>query len=123
VQGLGFTVPGPGFGVCWAPGAAQRPLAGLGPLARPRPRLPGPAPPPRAPAQPQAGSGAPGNLGLVKELTSHPAFNPANPNSCYSLYLAFARAAPSFHAADGSGYEFMGDAVLQVKGGGGVWGV
>jgi aminopeptidase N len=34
--------------------------------------------------------------------------------SCYSLFLGFARSPVNFHAADGSGYKFMGDAVLKV---------
>lgn len=62
----------------------------------------------------QAGSDAPGNVAAAKELSSHPAFVPTNPNCCYSLYLAFVRSAPNFHAADGSGYEFVADAVLTV---------
>jgi aminopeptidase N len=62
----------------------------------------------------QAGSGAAGNLTAVKDLTAHPAFAITNPNSCYSLYLGFARSAPNFHAADGSGYEFLADAVLKL---------
>ncbi|KAI8468066.1 MAG: hypothetical protein J3K34DRAFT_523265 [Monoraphidium minutum] len=63
----------------------------------------------------QSGSGAPGNVAAVKELLAHPAFMLSNPNSCYSLFLGFARSAPNFHAADGSGYEFLGDAVLQLN--------
>ena len=62
----------------------------------------------------QAGSDAPGNVAAARELASHPAFVPTNPNCCYSLYLAFVRSAPNFHAADGSGYEFVADAVLTV---------
>lgn len=62
----------------------------------------------------QAGSNSPGNLAAVRELVSHPAFHITNPNNCYSLFLAFARSPVNFHAADGSGYEFMGDSVLQV---------
>jgi len=62
----------------------------------------------------QAGCDAPGNVAAAKELSSHPAFLPTNPNCCYSLYLAFVRSAPNFHAADGSGYEFVADAVLTV---------
>ncbi|GBF99642.1 peptidase M1 family [Raphidocelis subcapitata] len=63
----------------------------------------------------QAGSGAPGNLSAVRSLLQHPAFAITNPNSCYSLFLGFARAAPNFHSKDGSGYEFLADAVLQVR--------
>ena len=35
--------------------------------------------------------------------------------SCYSLFLGFARSPVNFHAADGSGYKFMGDAILKVS--------
>ena len=51
---------------------------------------------------------------LVQALVDHPAFNINNPNNCYSLFLGFARSPVNFHAADGSGYAFMGDAVLRV---------
>jgi len=65
----------------------------------------------------QAGSAAPGNTPAVRALSeSHPAFVVTNPNSCYSLFLGFARSAPNFHAADGSGYRFMADAVMRVDG-------
>jgi len=63
----------------------------------------------------QAGSGVPGNADAVQKLSeSHPAFVVTNPNCCYSLYLGFARSAPNFHAADGSGYAFLADAVIRV---------
>jgi len=61
----------------------------------------------------QASSSAPGNVEEMKKLLQHPAFNITNPNNCYSLFLAFARS-PNYHVLDGSGYQFMGDAVLQV---------
>ncbi|KAG2500410.1 hypothetical protein HYH03_001981 [Edaphochlamys debaryana] len=64
----------------------------------------------------QATSNAPGNLALVKSLVDHEAFNITNPNNCYSLFLGFGRSPVNFHAADGSGYQFMGDAVLRVDG-------
>ncbi|KAI7843850.1 hypothetical protein COHA_002401 [Chlorella ohadii] len=62
----------------------------------------------------QAGSNAQGNLAAVKALVEHPSFHITNPNSCYSLFLGFARSPVNFHAADGSGYEFLGDMVLKV---------
>ncbi|GFH14567.1 uncharacterized protein HaLaN_10648 [Haematococcus lacustris] len=62
----------------------------------------------------QAMSNAPGNVSLAKQLVDHPAFNIGNPNNCYSLFLGFARSPVNFHAADGSGYEFMADSVLRV---------
>lgn len=36
----------------------------------------------------QAGSNAPSNLALVKQLESHPAFNINNPNNCYRCGIA-----------------------------------
>jgi hypothetical protein len=112
---------------CWEPGAARfwrhAPLPP--PAPSPRRDRPLPAPPPR---RPQAGSGAPGNLAAVQQLLEHPAFAITNPNSCYSLFLGFARSAPNFHAKDGSGYQFLADAVLKVGwgpmgGGAGLLGV
>ncbi|KAG2426781.1 hypothetical protein HXX76_012837 [Chlamydomonas incerta] len=64
----------------------------------------------------QAGSNAPGNLERVRALTSHPAFNVSNPNNCYALLLGFSHSPAHFHAADGSGYAFLADAVLRVDG-------
>lgn len=61
-----------------------------------------------------AGSNAPGNVSSVQELLTHPAFNISNPNSCYSLFLGFVRSSINFHAADGSGYEFIADSVLKL---------
>ena len=37
-----------------------------------------------------------------------------NPNSCYSLFLSFARSPVNFHAEDGSGYAWMADSILAV---------
>eukprot|EP00955_Chlamydomonas_euryale_P052981 355343-Chlamydomonas_euryale.AAC.8 len=65
-------------------------------------------------ALPQATSNAPGNLELVKSLEEHSAFNIHNPNNCYSLFLGFSRSPVNFHAADGSGYKWMADAVIKV---------
>jgi aminopeptidase N len=59
-------------------------------------------------------SNTPGNVAAVSALVEHPSFNISNPNNCYSLFLAFARSPVNFHAPDGSGYAFMGDAVLKV---------
>ncbi|KAK9846623.1 hypothetical protein WJX81_007796 [Elliptochloris bilobata] len=62
----------------------------------------------------QAGAHVPGNLGAVKGLLGHPAFALSNPNMCYALFLSFLRSTPNFHAADGSGYAFLADSILQV---------
>ncbi|KAL6767073.1 hypothetical protein ACKKBG_A38465 [Auxenochlorella protothecoides x Auxenochlorella symbiontica] len=62
----------------------------------------------------QAASNLPGNTAAVRTLMQHEAVKLSNPNTCYSLFLAFARSPVNFHAADGSGYEFMADSVLQI---------
>ncbi len=62
----------------------------------------------------QATSNAPGNLASVRALAAHPAFVITNPNACYSLFLGFARSPVNFHAADGTGYEYLADVVLQL---------
>ena len=56
-----------------------------------------------------------GNLGAVRGLLAHPAFAMSNPNMCYSMFLSFLRSTPTFHAADGSGYEFLADSILQAR--------
>eukprot|EP00775_Hariotina_reticulata_P008908 gene8909-9085_t len=61
----------------------------------------------------QAGCSMPGNVSRVQALMEHPAFHITNPNCCYSLFLGFARSV-NFHAADGSGYKFLGDAVIKL---------
>ena len=62
----------------------------------------------------QAGSNVPGNLPAVQALVNHSAFKITNPNNCYSLFLAFLRSPVNFHAANGSGYKFLADSILQV---------
>jgi aminopeptidase N len=61
----------------------------------------------------QAGCTLPGTLDRVKALTTHPAFTFKNPNKVRSLIATFCATNHSqFHAADGSGYAFLGDQVL-----------
>ena len=63
----------------------------------------------------QAGAALPNNVENVKRLTEHPAFDIKNPNKVYSLVGGFVGGTPTnFHAADGSGYEFLGDIVLKI---------
>ena len=65
----------------------------------------------------QAGSPLPGGLERVKALMQHPAFNLKNPNKVRSLVGAFAgQNLINFHAADGSGYRFLADLVIQLNG-------
>jgi aminopeptidase N len=60
----------------------------------------------------QAGCTLPGTLDRVKALTTHPSFTYKNPNKVRSLIATFcATNHGQFHAADGSGYTFLGDQV------------
>ena len=59
--------------------------------------------------QVQATSRRPGVLKEVKQLVGHPAFDLRNPNKVYSLLRAFGSNHVHFHAADGSGYQFLAE--------------
>ncbi len=63
----------------------------------------------------QTASNVKGNLHNVQQLLKHPAVNITNPNTCYSVFLGFARSPVNFHAEDGSGYKFMADSTLEVS--------
>ncbi|MDD2769503.1 MAG: aminopeptidase N [Methylococcus sp.] len=64
----------------------------------------------------QAGCHLPGTLESVKALTAHPDFDLRTPNRVRSLIGAFSQANPvNFHAADGSGYEFLGDQIVALN--------
>ncbi len=63
----------------------------------------------------QAASTLPGTLEQVKALQTHPAYDANNPNKIRSLIGRFAMAnLVNFHAADGSGYEFLTDFVIDL---------
>lgn len=62
----------------------------------------------------QAMSNKPGNLSRVKELMGHPSFSLKNPSSVRALITAFSRSLVNFHAADGSGYEWYTDMIIEV---------
>ncbi|PAA22577.1 aminopeptidase N [Pseudomonas fragi] len=65
----------------------------------------------------QAGSTLPGGLQRVRELMQHPAFTIKNPNKVRALVGAFAgQNLINFHAADGSGYRFLADLVIELNG-------
>jgi aminopeptidase N len=65
----------------------------------------------------QAGSPLPGGLARVKALMEHPAFTMKNPNKVRALIGAFAgQNLINFHAADGSGYRFLADLVIELNG-------
>ncbi|HEX7436393.1 MAG TPA: aminopeptidase N, partial [Caldimonas sp.] len=54
-------------------------------------------------------------FGRVQRLLRHPAFNIANPNRARSLIGAFCLGNPAgFHRADGAGYAFWADRVLEI---------
>ena len=56
-----------------------------------------------------------GAIERVRALYAHPDFDLRNPNRMRALIGAFASGNPvAFHAADGSGYAFLADAVLAV---------
>jgi aminopeptidase N len=63
----------------------------------------------------QATTRHPDTLARVVALMSDPAFSIRNPNKVRSLIGAFATGNPArFHAADGSGYAFLVDRVLEL---------
>lgn len=63
----------------------------------------------------QAMSSRDDTLSRVKDLMSHPLFTMRNPNKVRSLVGAFAMANPRhFHAADGSGYAFYTDRLIEL---------
>ncbi len=63
----------------------------------------------------QATSSLPDTLDNIKALMKHKLFDMKNPNKVRSLIGAFANGNPvNFHNADGSGYEFHADRVLEL---------
>ncbi|XP_037495626.1 puromycin-sensitive aminopeptidase isoform X2 [Jatropha curcas] len=62
----------------------------------------------------QASSDIPGNVENVRALLNHPAFDLRNPNKVYSLIGGFCGSPVNFHAKDGSGYNFLGEIVVQL---------
>ena len=64
----------------------------------------------------QAGSNIEGNVKKVQSLLDHESFDIGNPNKVYSLLGGFCSSSVNFHAADGSGYEFLADMILKLDG-------
>jgi aminopeptidase N len=62
----------------------------------------------------QALSRLPETTARVRELLAHPAFDIKVPNKVYSLVRGFAANHVRFHSADGAGYEFLADRVLEL---------
>jgi aminopeptidase N len=58
-----------------------------------------------------------GTVNTVRELMEHPAFSIQNPNKVRALIGAFSMLNPTgFHAADGAGYAFHTDRVIELDG-------
>jgi aminopeptidase N len=64
--------------------------------------------------QVQSGSRLPDTLATVKALTTHPAFDIGNPNKVYSLLRNFGANLVHFNAADGSGYAFLAEKIIEL---------
>ena len=62
----------------------------------------------------QATSRLAGTLDEVKRLAAHPAFDIRNPNKVYALIRGFCANHVRFHAADGSGYAFAADRIIEI---------
>lgn len=63
----------------------------------------------------QATSTLPDALERIKALMNHPAFNIKNPNKVRALIGAFSQAnMAAFHSADGAGYTFLADRVIEL---------
>jgi aminopeptidase N len=63
----------------------------------------------------QAASPLPGTLAKVRALLDHEAFDLKNPNKVRAVIGTFANAnAVNFHAADGSGYDFLAEQIKAI---------
>jgi len=50
----------------------------------------------------------------IQTALQHPGFNAQNPNKVRALIGGFTRNIPHFHAADGSGYRFLADKIIEA---------
>lgn len=65
----------------------------------------------------QAISALPDAIGRLRRLMAHPSFSIRNPNKVRAVLGGFSLANPTrFHAADGSGYAFLADRILELDG-------
>ncbi len=62
----------------------------------------------------QAMADTPNQIERVKALKQHKDFLLSNPNRCRSLLGTFAANLPHFHAADGEGYKFVADTIIEL---------
>ena len=53
-------------------------------------------------------------IARVEALMAHPRFDPAAPNTLRAVLGGFAASTPQFHAADGSGYRFIGARIAEL---------
>jgi aminopeptidase N len=53
-------------------------------------------------------------LARVERLLAHPRFDPSAPNSVRAVLGGLAGNPPVFHAADGSGYRFMAERIVEL---------
>ncbi len=54
------------------------------------------------------------SLSRIEDLMCHPRFDPMAPNAIRAVLGGLVHNIPAFHSLDGSGYEFMGDKLLDV---------
>jgi aminopeptidase N len=62
----------------------------------------------------QAASRLPSTLAEVRRLTGHRAFDMRNPNKVYALVRGFCSNQVRFHAADGLGYAFAAEKIIEL---------
>ena len=62
----------------------------------------------------QAISSQPGTLAAVKKLLGHPLMSLENPNKVRTLIGTFASNPTAFNRADGSGYQFVAERILEI---------
>lgn len=62
----------------------------------------------------QATANHAGVVSKVKQLKMHPDFTLSNPNRARSLIGAFSANLYYFHSADGTGYEFVADSIIEI---------
>ena len=62
----------------------------------------------------QAAADRPDVLAEVDRLLEHPDFERTNPNKVRALVDGFAANLPAFHAADGAGYRWLADRILEL---------
>ena len=62
----------------------------------------------------QAGTRQPDALEQVRRLSQDPAFDLKNPNKVRSLFGVYSQNLKAFHRADGAGYAYLADRILEI---------